>query len=98
MSTTDKAKNAVQDAKGKVKEGVGHVTGNDQLEAEGQRDQIAAEVKQKAEHAKDTVKHGAQDAKGKVKEGVGHVTGNDQLEAEGEADQAAARLNEDLNK
>ena len=98
MSTTDKAKNAAQNAKGKVKEGLGKATGNDRLEAEGKRDQAAARIKKAGEKVKDTAEHGAEAVKGKVKEGVGKATGDDHMAAEGQADQAAARLEEDLNK
>lgn len=98
MSTTDKAKHTAQHAKGKVKEGVGHMTGNERLEAEGQRDQIAADAKKAGDRAKETVKHGAESAKGKVKEGVGKVTDDDSLTAEGKTEQEAAKLKEKLNK
>ena len=98
MSTSHKAENAVQNAKGKVKEGVGHVTGDEQMEAEGEKDQAAAHVKQAAEKAKDAVKHGAEVAKGKVKEGVGRAAGTEHLTAEGQVDQDAARLKADLDR
>jgi len=55
MSTEDKIKNAAQDAKGNVKEAVGKVTDNESLEAEGRRDQAAADVKQGAEKVKDAL-------------------------------------------
>jgi len=40
MATTDKAKNTAQQAKGKLKETVGKVSGNDKLRAEGKTDQV----------------------------------------------------------
>ena len=42
MSSTDKAKNTAQDAKGKVKETAGKVSDNERLEAEGKSDQAGA--------------------------------------------------------
>ena len=98
MSTTDKAKHSAQHAKGKVKEGIGHLTGNDRLEAEGKGDQVTADAKKAADKAKDTVKHGAESVKGKVKEGVGKVTDDDSMTAEGKTEQEAAKLKEKLNK
>ncbi|KQY57600.1 MULTISPECIES: CsbD family protein [unclassified Nocardioides] len=53
MSFIDKAKNAAEDAIGKVKEAVGDVTGNDSLEADGKSDQAEASVKDAGEKAKD---------------------------------------------
>jgi uncharacterized protein YjbJ (UPF0337 family) len=57
MSTTDKAKNTAEDAKGKVKEAAGKVTGNDKLEAEGKVDQSKADAKQAGEQVKDALTH-----------------------------------------
>jgi uncharacterized protein YjbJ (UPF0337 family) len=55
MSTEDKASNKAQDLKGKVKETVGRVTDNDDLEAKGKTDQAKAAVKDVGEKAKDAV-------------------------------------------
>ncbi|RIJ78095.1 CsbD family protein [Nakamurella silvestris] len=56
MSLSDKIKNAGEDAGGKIKEATGKVTGNEDLQAEGQADQASASVKQAGEKAKDAVK------------------------------------------
>lgn len=53
MGVGDKISNAAQEAAGKVKEGVGEVTDNERLEAEGRADQAAADVKQAGEKIKD---------------------------------------------
>ena len=45
MSATDKAKNAVDKAQGKVKEGVGKATNDDSVKAKGKRDQSKANIK-----------------------------------------------------
>ncbi len=55
MGDADRLGNAGEDAKGKVKEGTGKATGNDQLEAEGKWDQTKANVKDKVEDVKDSV-------------------------------------------
>mgnify|MGYP004519538251 CR=1 FL=1 len=56
MSAVDKIKNAAQEAAGKVKEAVGEKTDDRDLQAEGQRDQVAGDVKQRGEHVKDAFK------------------------------------------
>ncbi|MBJ7529514.1 MULTISPECIES: CsbD family protein [Nocardioides] len=56
MGIADKAKNAAQDAAGKVKEAVGDVTNNEKLEAEGKKDQAAASAKKTGEGVKDAFK------------------------------------------
>ncbi|MGA3221541.1 MAG: CsbD family protein [Acidimicrobiales bacterium] len=53
MATTDKAKNTAEQAKGKLKEAAGEITGNDDLRAEGKADQTKANLKQAGEKVKD---------------------------------------------
>ncbi|ORW07066.1 CsbD family protein [Mycolicibacter longobardus] len=56
MGLADKAKNAAQDAAGKVKEAVGDATGNDDLRNEGQADQGKSSLKKAGENIKDAFK------------------------------------------
>jgi len=44
------------DATGRAKEAAGAVTGNDELKHEGQKDQMAAKIKEKAENVVDKVR------------------------------------------
>ena len=53
MTTTDKAKNTGQQAKGKMKEAAGKLSGNDKLRAEGRADQTKSNLKQGGEKIKD---------------------------------------------
>jgi uncharacterized protein YjbJ (UPF0337 family) len=53
MGKKDKAKNMAQIAKGKVKETAGKTTGDQQLESEGDVDQMKGNVKQAGEKVKD---------------------------------------------
>jgi uncharacterized protein YjbJ (UPF0337 family) len=57
MGTDDKNQNAAETAKGKVKETVGHVTGDEELERQGKNDQRKADLKQAGEKVKDAFKH-----------------------------------------
>lgn len=56
MSVGDKMDAAMDKAKGKVKEGVGKMTDNERLVAEGKVDQAKGDVKQAAEKGKDAAK------------------------------------------
>ena len=56
MGADDKFSNAAQEAAGKVKEGVGKVTDNERLEAEGKKDQVEADVKNAADDAGDAMR------------------------------------------
>jgi uncharacterized protein YjbJ (UPF0337 family) len=57
VSTSDKAKNKIQEAKGKAKETAGQAVGNERLEGEGVADQTTANVKQAGEKVKDAAKN-----------------------------------------
>jgi uncharacterized protein YjbJ (UPF0337 family) len=56
MAAENKAANKVTEVKGKVKEGVGSATGDEELEAEGQADQAKGNLKQAGEKIKDAFK------------------------------------------
>jgi uncharacterized protein YjbJ (UPF0337 family) len=56
MGIDDKISNASEEAAGKLKEGAGRATDDEQLEAEGKGDQTSANVKQAGEKIKDIFK------------------------------------------
>ncbi len=55
MGFNDKIKNAAEDAKGKVKEGLGKATDDPELKAKGRTDQARADVKKAGEKVKDAL-------------------------------------------
>jgi len=55
MSFMDKAKDAAQKLIGEGKEAMGEHTNNPDMAAEGQKDQVAGDLKQAGEKAKDAV-------------------------------------------
>jgi len=63
MSLNDKMKNAVDEAKGKVKEAVGRAGDDDDLKHEGQKDQVKANLKDAADQGKDDLKQAGQKAR-----------------------------------
>jgi uncharacterized protein YjbJ (UPF0337 family) len=56
MAFDDKVDNKAEEFGGKVKEGVGKATDDEQLEAEGKADQSSSKVKQAVENVKDAFK------------------------------------------
>ena len=56
MSLADKAKNKIEERKGKSKEATGRATGDNKLKAEGKKEQTKANLKQAGEKLKDTFK------------------------------------------
>ncbi len=57
MSAVDKIKDIAEEVAGKTREVMGNLTGNEAMVAEGQAEQIDAEVKLAAEHAKEHPEH-----------------------------------------
>ena len=56
MGLDDKISNEAEKVAGKVKEGLGKVTGDERLEAEGKADQVKATLKRAGEKVKDAFK------------------------------------------
>jgi uncharacterized protein YjbJ (UPF0337 family) len=56
MANEDKAAHKATEVKGKVKEGVGRATDDEDLEAEGQADQAKGNLKQAGDKVKDVFK------------------------------------------
>jgi uncharacterized protein YjbJ (UPF0337 family) len=69
----------LDELKGNLKEGVGEVTGNRRLEAEGETEADTARAKRKTKGA-------LSETGGSVKEGIGRALGSERLEAEDAAD------------
>jgi uncharacterized protein YjbJ (UPF0337 family) len=69
----------IDELKGKVKEGLGNLTGNERLEAEG-------EVQAGAARAKRKTKGALRQVGGAVKEGLGKLTGDEVTQVEGTAE------------
>ncbi len=53
MGATDKISNKVEELKGQAKQKAGDATGNEQLQAEGKRDEVKGDLKQAGEKVKD---------------------------------------------
>jgi uncharacterized protein YjbJ (UPF0337 family) len=73
MGIDDKVNNTVINHLGAAKEGAGKVTGNGELEREGQRDQAQAQLQEAGEKVKDAaagVGENLKDAARKLKDGL----------------------------
>ena len=69
----------IDETKGNIKEGLGKMTGNRDLQAEGRAEHDTAKAKR-------NVKGAANQAKGHIEEGLGRVTGDEETRARGVAD------------
>jgi uncharacterized protein YjbJ (UPF0337 family) len=57
MGTADKINNAMEDMSGKAKEAAGSMTGDREMQNEGQGDQARGQVKKAGENIKDAAKN-----------------------------------------
>ncbi|MDD2859976.1 MAG: CsbD family protein [Acidiphilium sp.] len=67
----DEIKGTAKDIGGKIKDGIGGLTGDESLQAEGKTDQLAGKAQKLYGSAKDAVSDAAESAK----EAVGHAAG-----------------------
>ncbi len=68
MGIGDDIKNAAQDAAGKVKEGFGNLTNNEEATAEGKLDQAKAQAAKGVENAKEAAAEARDDIKRKIQD------------------------------
>ncbi|GJD31007.1 hypothetical protein PMNALOAF_2259 [Methylobacterium adhaesivum] len=64
-STTDKIKGLANEAVGNVKQGIGNVTDNDKLKAEGKAQELKGDAQKATGDVKDGAKHVADKVAGK---------------------------------
>jgi uncharacterized protein YjbJ (UPF0337 family) len=69
----------LDEMKGNIKEDVGKITGNRDMQAEGRAERDTAKAKRNAKGIGNQVK-------GNIEEGIGKVTGDDETRARGTAD------------
>lgn len=75
----------MDELKGRVKEGAGKVSGNEELEAKGKGQAETARAGRK-------IKGAVREAGGVVKEAIGKIAGDDKAEAEGKADRLSGKV------
>lgn len=75
----------MDELKGNIKQGVGKVTGNREMEAEGRAQHDTAEASRK-------VKGSASELKGHVEEGLGNVSGDEEMRERGIADKIKGKV------
>jgi uncharacterized protein YjbJ (UPF0337 family) len=91
--------------KGAVKEGLGKLTGDRKMQAEGFAEKTAGKVQNAAGKIQDQMDHeprhfadhdraegAGKKMSGAIKEGVGKLTGNERMQAEGAAEKAAGSV------
>jgi uncharacterized protein YjbJ (UPF0337 family) len=94
----ERAKGKLDEVVGNVKQGLGNMTGNERLEAEGRAQELGGESRQDAAKTVGAVKGMAEELKGNVKQGLGNMTDDERLQAEGRADELGGEAKQRFNK
>lgn len=94
----ERAKGKLDEIAGNIKQGVGNLTGNERLEAEGHAQELSGEGRQETAKTVGTAKGMAQEAAGNIKQGLGNLVGNERLQAEGTADELSGESRQRFNQ
>ncbi len=96
-NTGDRIEGALEEAGGNIKQGVGNLIGNEQMQAEGKATELKGEARQEAAKASERAEGALEEAGGNIKQGVGNLIGNEQMEAEGKATEIKGEVRQKAN-
>lgn len=83
---------------GKIKEGVGKVTGSEQMQAEGAAQEAKGEAHEEAAKAGERAQGATEELAGTLKNRAGALIGNEQLQAEGKAKELEGEARQKANR
>ena len=83
---------------GKIKQGIGKVIGNEQMEAEGKAQELKGEAREEAAKAGERTKGKVEEVTGAIKNRVGAAIDNEQMQAEGKARELKGEARQKTNK
>jgi len=83
---------------GKIKQGVGKLIGNEQMEAEGKAKALEGKAREEAAKAAERTKGKVEEVVGAVKNRVGAVIDNEQMEAEGKVKELKGQARQKTNQ
>ena len=101
MSLKNKAGATAKNIEGKVQETIGNLTGNSDIQREGQEKQVEADIRNNIEEMKDEVHDDAssdhlgataKNVEGKVQESYGDLTGDRETQLKGKGKQVEATV------
>ena len=97
-SVANRGEGVAEQVGGKIKEGIGKLTGNEQMQAEGEAKEAKGEAREEAAKASERAKGTTQELGGTVKNRVGAAIGNEQMQAEGKAKELEGEAREKANR
>lgn len=97
-SATNRGEGVAEQVGGKIKQGVGKVIGNEQMQAEGKAKELKGEAREESAKAGERTKGALEKAAGAVKNRVGAVIDNEQMQAEGKAKELKGEARQKVNR
>jgi uncharacterized protein YjbJ (UPF0337 family) len=95
---TERAKGKLQEIKGAVKEGVGDLIDNEQMQAEGHVEKVKGQARQDVAKAEEQVKGIGEEIEGRATGAVGSLIGNEQMQTEGKAKELKGKGRQQANR
>src|SRR5580698_4862870 len=95
---SNKGEGMAQQVGGKIKQVVGKVIGNEQMETEGKAKEVEGKARVEAAKAAERTKGKVEEAVGTVKNRVGAVIDNEQMEAEGKVAELKGEARQKANE
>jgi uncharacterized protein YjbJ (UPF0337 family) len=95
---SDKGEGTAEKIGGKIKQGVGKLIGDEQMEAEGRAKELRGEARQEEAKAEERAKGSLEELGGAIKNRVGHLIDNEQMAAEGKATELKGEERQRKNK
>jgi uncharacterized protein YjbJ (UPF0337 family) len=97
-SGPERVKGKAEEIKGTLKEGVGDLIDNEQMQAEGHAEKVTGQARQDVAKAGERVKGIGEELGGKVKGAVGSLIGNEQMRVEGKAKELKGKGRQKANR
>jgi uncharacterized protein YjbJ (UPF0337 family) len=94
----ERRKGQFEELGGNIKQAVGGLVGDEQMEAEGRARDLQGEGRQETAETVGTAKGMAQEAKGTIKQGLGNLAANEQMQAEGKAEELRSEARQQINR
>ncbi len=101
MTTTnnlaERGKANVEVVLGAIQEGIGHVIGNEKMEAKGAAHQVVGHARDDAAQAKEHTKGVIEEVVGVAKNKAGHLVGDTSMQVEGKVEELTGKARQVVN-
>ncbi len=94
----NKGEGVAQQVGGKIKQAVGAVIGNEQMEAEGKAKALEGKARVEGAKAAERTKGAVEEVAGAIKNRIGAVIDNEQMQVEGKAKELLGEARQKANK